>query len=71
MSSFYRYTKHPRTNRWENACWLDDYYGNHHYGVKFENDEMYDPWKVNLIQDINEEEANILNEFQEKTTRVP
>ena len=35
MSSYIRQTKHPITGYWEEASWLDDYFGSHSYGVKF------------------------------------
>lgn len=38
MSSFIRRTKHPYTGIWENAWWIDDYYGRHEYGVRFPSD---------------------------------
>lgn len=61
MSTYYRYTKHPDTGRWENAKWIDDYYEHYHYGVKFPDGKIFDPWKTTLIQSINSEEAEILN----------
>ena len=47
MSTYLRQTKHPITNEWENAIWLDDYYGNHRYGVKFK-DGVFNPEEVEL-----------------------
>lgn len=41
MSSFSRITKHPITGKWERAMWLDDYYGKHRYGVKFDNGDVF------------------------------
>lgn len=38
MSSFKRITRHPVTGLLKIAWWIDDYFGNHHYGVKFEDD---------------------------------
>lgn len=62
MSNYYQYTKHPITGKWEKATWIDNYFKQHHYGVQFPDDSMiYDPWIRDLVTDINEEEANILN----------
>lgn len=38
MSNFIRRTKNPRTGEYEDAYWLDDYFGSHRYGVKFPSD---------------------------------
>lgn len=38
MSNFYRRTKNPVTGRYEDALWLDDCFGRHRYGVRFESD---------------------------------
>jgi hypothetical protein len=38
MSTFYRRTKNPVTDRFEDALWLDDYFGRHRYGVQFPSD---------------------------------
>jgi hypothetical protein len=35
MSSFVRRTRHPRTGEFEDADWLDNYFGGHAYGVSF------------------------------------
>ncbi len=40
MSNFTRITKHPITGKFEEADWLDDYYGNHKYGVRFPDGEV-------------------------------
>lgn len=44
MSSFMKTTKHPHTGGWERAEWLDDFYGHHHYGVRFSSGEVFDPY---------------------------
>lgn len=49
MSSFIQNTKHPKTGEWEDALWLDDYYGHHHYGVMWLGGTMTDPEKVDLL----------------------
>ena len=41
MSSFNRKTKHPRTGKLEEAEWLDDYFGNHNYGVRFPDGSVF------------------------------
>lgn len=33
---------------WHNAFWLDDYYGPHLYGVKFNDEKVFDPEKIDL-----------------------
>lgn len=38
MSSFKRLTKHPITKEWKTAWWIDDFFGNHNYGVRFTDD---------------------------------
>lgn len=38
MSSYRRNTKHPLTGKVENAYWIDDLLGHHHYGVAFPSD---------------------------------
>ena len=48
MSSYYLKTKHPLTDKWEKAMWIDDYFGSHHYGVKFSDDSVWDPEKIKL-----------------------
>lgn len=41
MSNFSKLTKHPLTGDWEMADWLDNYFGQHHYGVKFPSGEVF------------------------------
>ena len=38
MSSYQKQTVHPETKQIEKAEWLDDYFGNHNYGVRFPSD---------------------------------
>ena len=61
MITFYCVTKHPKTGRWENACWIDGHYGRYHYGVQLPNGDTFDPWVVTLRTEIDETEAEILN----------
>lgn len=46
MSTYQRWTKHPKTKKWHLATWIDNYFGNHHYGVQFT--EVFDPEKKKL-----------------------
>jgi 5-methylcytosine-specific restriction endonuclease McrBC GTP-binding regulatory subunit McrB len=39
MSTYKRETKHPITGEWGNATWMDDYFGQHRYGIKFDGEE--------------------------------
>lgn len=48
MSSYYKDTKHPKTGKWQIAMWLDDYFGDHHYGVEFPDGKVYDPRETTL-----------------------
>lgn len=49
MSTYKALTKNPRTGNYEEATWIDDYFGNHHYGVQFEGEDMvYDVDKTDL-----------------------
>lgn len=41
MSSYSRMTKNPKTGEWAEAQWLDNYFGNHRYGVKFPDGEIF------------------------------
>lgn len=43
MSSYKKMTKHPYTGKFEEAEWLDGYYGKHDYGVKFPSDNKVFP----------------------------
>lgn len=53
MSSYIKTTKHPETGAIEQAEWLDDYFGQHNYGVRFPSDgkvfraDEFD-WQENL-----------------------
>lgn len=48
MSSYTKLTKHPKTGKWLMAEWLDDYFGQHRYGIRFPNGEIFDERKVKL-----------------------
>ena len=51
MSSFRKVTMHPTTGEWEDAFWIDDKFGPHHYGVEFPSEpgRFYDPDTVKLV----------------------
>lgn len=55
MSSYNQQTKNPKTGEWENADWIDNYYGSHRYGVIFPSDRngdftanVYNPDEIEL-----------------------
>lgn len=48
MSSFYKPTKHPETGKWENAEWLDNYFAQHGYGVRFPDGSVWNPDETKL-----------------------
>jgi hypothetical protein len=57
MSNFITNTKNPKTGEFEPAYWLDDYYGHHHYGVRFKDGTMVDTWKVELETNLEAHDA--------------
>lgn len=48
MSSYTAITRHPETGVWEDADWMDNFYGSRHYGVKFADGKVYNPERVKL-----------------------
>ena len=38
MSTFITYTKAPKDKKYRPAIWIDDYFGHHRYGVRFEKE---------------------------------
>lgn len=54
MSSFLRWTQHPDTMHWHHAYWMDDHFGNHRYGVRFNDDTIFDPEQVTMRTIIDE-----------------
>ncbi len=48
MSTYTKSTKHPDTGEWEDAVWMDDYFGNHNYGVRFSDGSIFDPRDTEL-----------------------
>lgn len=59
MSTYKKITKHPYTKEFENAEWLDDYYGNHNYGVRFPSDNRVFPADKYLWEFENVKNENI------------
>lgn len=57
MSSFKKITRHPKTGKWEQAWWLDDYFMPHVYGVKFADGKVY-PTDLVENKDIHDFWAN-------------
>jgi hypothetical protein len=48
MSTYSEKTWHPVERRLRNAQWIDDYFGRHQYGVRFDGeDHVYRPEEVN------------------------
>jgi hypothetical protein len=46
MSNYYAYAYHPDTGEMENACYIDDVFGKHHYGVQFMDGQIFPNEKV-------------------------
>jgi hypothetical protein len=47
MSSYQDKAWNPETKQFELAWWIDDYFGRHQYGVRFEGEEkIYRPHEV-------------------------
>lgn len=72
MSNFIKLTKHPKTKKWELAMWIDGYFGNRNYGVKFSDKTIIDIKKTSLII-ISVNDKQIINKIREmnpsKTTK--
>lgn len=45
-----RETKNPNNDEWEPAFWIDDYFGPHRYGVKFDDGKIYRPEELEARQ---------------------
>lgn len=54
MSNFTAKTRHPETGEWLEATWVDNFFGQHKYGVLF---PMIDGGKF-----LTEDEVEIINE---------
>ena len=46
MSNYFKLTKHPKTGEWENAQWIDDFFGKHEYAVLFKDGSYWKPDKI-------------------------
>ena len=53
MSSFIDKAKNPKTGKMQKACFLDDYYGNHKYGIGFKKDGTDFDWDKDEIKDLD------------------
>lgn len=62
MSSYLKESKHPHTDKWEMAAWLDDHFGLHRYGVKFLDGKVFDVRDF----DIQTRDSEVSNEDWEK-----
>ena len=55
MSNYIKISKHPVKGFWAEAEWLDDYFGNHHYGVRFRGQtKVYDVSKYDILTEDSE-----------------
>lgn len=41
MSNYIGWAKHPETHHWHRAYFIDDHFGAHHYGVRFNDDKIF------------------------------
>lgn len=48
MSTYKAYTQHPYTKEYSIATWMDDHYGHHRYGVRFENGDTFEAEKHDM-----------------------
>jgi len=51
VSSYKKLTFHPDTGIAEMAWWLDDYFGQHAYGVKFADGKVFYPSQVQFADE--------------------
>lgn len=59
MSNFTRKTYNPQTGAYEDADWIDNYFGPHEYGVRFADGKVY---SVSYVVDSNDRINGILHE---------
>lgn len=53
MSNYSQIAWHPTERVARSAWWIDDYFGRHQYGVKFDGDEkVYRPHEVEIPLDM-------------------
>lgn len=50
MSNYTAPAIHPETGVIQDALWIDDYYGPHRYGVRFDDGKVFDAWLVKLAK---------------------
>lgn len=48
MSSFLKWTQHPDTMHWHHAYWIDNHFGAHQYGVRFNDGKIFDPLRYDM-----------------------
>lgn len=58
MSTFKRLTIHPETGLVENATWVDDFFGQHNYGVAFRDGRVFKPSQVKFPPEVIVAAAN-------------
>jgi hypothetical protein len=46
MSNYKRLSKHPLTGEWEEADWIDNWFGPRQYGVRFSDGSFHKPEEV-------------------------
>lgn len=64
MSNYHAVTRHPQTGLWEDAEWIDGYFGHYIYGVKFASDMKIYPTNLVKKKDIKEFWAiDVMNAF--------
>lgn len=51
MSSYFRLTRHPETGRMEQALWIDDHFGRHRYGVRFQDGKVYPADAISEVEE--------------------
>lgn len=49
MSNYRAPAFNPVTKRVENADYIDNYFGRHDYGVRFDDGKVYRPWDVDIL----------------------
>lgn len=67
MSNFKMLTKHPISWDWEEATWIDSYFGARNWGVEFSDGRIFDPRAEDLETKTEKEiEAERKKEEEEK-----
>jgi hypothetical protein len=70
MSNFMKVTRNPATKEFEVAHWMDDHYGKHRYGVRFDDGSTYseDTFTDDDFLDPDEEAAILCQKASEIDT---